>query len=105
MDKGVVHGFLGHTNSGCWGWSSLLGDAKPSWSFVSVEDSVQRFEQDCEFCTQSVAPFSSGKSPVVIVLLPSIVRRYRGSLWPDRRQPTGVGVLEQMCVDLRGRQG
>jgi len=101
---GAVCDFLDHASSDYWGLRFPQGDARPNPSFVSVGDSGQRFEQDCKFHTQSVTPFSSGKLPVVIELLPSIVHRCRDFPWPDRRQLVDVEVLGQTYIDLKDHQ-
>ena len=104
VDVGVACNFLDHASFGYWSLCFPQGDARPNRSSVSVGDSGQRFEQDCKFHTQSVTPFSSGRLPVVVELLPSIAHRCRGFPWPDRRRLVDVGVLGQMCVDLTDHQ-
>ena len=104
MDVGVACDFLDHTNSGYWGLRFPQGDARPNQSFVSVEGFGQHFKQDCKFHTQSVTPFSSGRLPVVVELLPSIACRCWDFPWPDRCWLVDVGVLGQMCIDLKDHQ-
>jgi len=99
-----VFNFLDHANFDCWDLRSPLGDARPNLSFAFVGDSGRRFEQDCKFYTQSVTPFSLGKSPVVVGLRPSTVHRCRDSPWQDKCLLVVMEVLVQRYASLRGRR-
>ena len=104
-DKEVALGFPVRASFDCWDLRSLRGVARPNQSSVSVGSSGWRFEQNCKFHTQSVTPFSLGKSPVVIGLLLSTVHRCQDFPSLDKRRPADAEVLGRTCVDSMGRQG